>query len=311
MLPSVRLRGSIANGIPRSQQNCDGRVHSFGGGRRGGRASGVRAVDGESLHQDRPGRTGRAAPRAHDVMVGPAPAAAWRRAADGNANGQLDDADETRASASKVEQAVLVGFALTVDGKRVVPAFDAPNVGLAGNEVGAEPVLGRPRRARPAPPGREHTLRIDDATPEPQLGETEIRVEESPATRLVASHRGPPDVDGAAARQGDPLPLPRAPSSPPSKIARSPSSSPRPQPRPRRRRAQAPRHPLVPPARRRSGRDRVWCRSRKKRWNLMLLRARRPRRARRAAPESRSRTHARERPRERRQRVRDGVRWCV
>ena len=33
---------------------------------------------------------------AYTTMVGPAPAAAWRRAADGNANGLLD-ADETRA----------------------------------------------------------------------------------------------------------------------------------------------------------------------------------------------------------------------
>ena len=36
-----------------------------------------------------------------------------------------------------------------------------------------------------------HSVRFDDATPEPQLGETELRVEESPTTRLVASHRGP------------------------------------------------------------------------------------------------------------------------
>jgi hypothetical protein len=39
-----------------------------------------------------------------------------------------------------------------------------------------------------APP---HTVGFDDQTPEPQLGETEIRVEESPATQLLASHRGP------------------------------------------------------------------------------------------------------------------------
>jgi len=39
----------------------------------------------------------------------------------------------------------------------------------------------------------QHTIRLDDTTSEPQLGETEIRVEESPSTRLVASHRGPPE----------------------------------------------------------------------------------------------------------------------
>jgi len=129
---------------------------------------------------------------AHTTMVGPAPAAAWRKAADGNANGLLD-ADETRAIGKKVEQAVLVGLSLTVDGKRVVPAFDAPTVGLAGNEVGPSPFAVDLVARIPLTPAPLHTLRIDDATPEPQLGETEIRVEESPATRIVTSHRGPPD----------------------------------------------------------------------------------------------------------------------
>jgi hypothetical protein len=129
---------------------------------------------------------------AHTTMVGPAPAAEWRKAADGNANGLLD-ADETRAIGKKVEQAVLVGLQLTVDGKRVVPAFDAPNVGLAGNEVGPSPFSVDLVALVPLTPAREHTLRIDDATPEAQLGETEIRVEESPATRIVTSHRGAPD----------------------------------------------------------------------------------------------------------------------
>ena len=129
---------------------------------------------------------------AHTTMVGPAPAAAWRREADGNANGLLD-ADETRSIGRKVEQAVLVGFSLTVDGKRVVPAFDAPNVGLAGNDVSASPFSVDLVARVPLPPAHEHTLRIDDTTPESQLGETEIRIEESPATRIVTSHRGPPD----------------------------------------------------------------------------------------------------------------------
>src|SRR6185369_8169610 len=52
---------------------------------------------------------------AFTTMVGPAPAAAWRRAADDNANGLLDDA-ETRAIGARVEQAVSAGLALTVDG---------------------------------------------------------------------------------------------------------------------------------------------------------------------------------------------------
>ena len=127
---------------------------------------------------------------AYTTMVGPAPAAAWRRAADANANGLLD-ADETRAIGARVEQAVSAGMVLTVDGKRVVPAFEAPNVGLAGNEVAPSPFSVDLIARVPLVHAAEHVVRFDDATPEPQLGETEIRVEESPVTRLIASHRGP------------------------------------------------------------------------------------------------------------------------
>lgn len=127
---------------------------------------------------------------AYTTMVGAAPAAAWRRAADANANGLLD-ADETRAIGARVEQAVSAGLILTVDGKRVVPAFEAPNVGLAGNEVAPSPFSVDLVARVPIVHAAEHVVRFDDATPEPQLGETEVRVEESPMTRLIASHRGP------------------------------------------------------------------------------------------------------------------------
>src|SRR5262249_48332061 len=36
-----------------------------------------------------------------------------------------------------------------------------------------------------------HEVRFDDGTPLPALGETEVRIEESPATRLLVAHRGP------------------------------------------------------------------------------------------------------------------------
>ncbi|MGZ3429780.1 MAG: hypothetical protein ACXVCV_24180, partial [Polyangia bacterium] len=127
---------------------------------------------------------------AYTTMVGPAPAAAWRRAADANASG-LIDADETRAIGARAEQAVAAGLSLVVDGTRVVPAFDAPQVGLAGNEVAPSPFSVDLVARVPLVHAATHTLRIDDATPEPQLGETEVRVEESPATHLIAAHRGP------------------------------------------------------------------------------------------------------------------------
>jgi len=129
---------------------------------------------------------------AYTTMVGPAPAAAWRRAADGNANGLLD-ANEAQSIGARVEQAAKAGLTLVVDGARVVPAFDAPQVGLAGNEVAPSPFSVDLVARVPLVHAAQHTIRLDDTTPEPQLGETEIRVEESPSTRLVASHRGPPE----------------------------------------------------------------------------------------------------------------------
>jgi hypothetical protein len=99
---------------------------------------------------------------AYTVMVGAAPAAAWRRAADANADGMLNDAERS-AIGERARVAVAAGLQLSIDG--------IARVSLPG-----------------APP---HVVRVDDATPEPQLGETEIRIEESPATRIVRAHRGP------------------------------------------------------------------------------------------------------------------------
>jgi hypothetical protein len=127
---------------------------------------------------------------AYSTMVGPAPAAVWRRAADANANGTLDAA-ETRALGERAKKAVLAGLSLTVDGQRVVPVFAEPEVGLAGAEVAPSPFSVDLVAMVPLAAAPTHTIRLDDATVEPQLGETEVRVEESPTTRLIASHRGP------------------------------------------------------------------------------------------------------------------------
>jgi hypothetical protein len=63
-------------------------------------------------------------------------------------------------------------------------------VGLAGDEVGPSPLSVDLVARLPLGGAPPHTVRFDDAAPEPELGEIEIRVEESPATRLIASHRG-------------------------------------------------------------------------------------------------------------------------
>ncbi len=128
---------------------------------------------------------------AYTVMVGPAPAAAARRAADADANGHLS-AVEARALGEKQRDAVVAGLAVDVDGKRIALAFEPPEVGLAGDEVAPSPYSVDLIAHLPLPlagAGR-HRLRIDDATADPLLGDSEIRIEESPATRLVTAHRG-------------------------------------------------------------------------------------------------------------------------
>ena len=127
---------------------------------------------------------------AYTVMVGTTPAAAWRRAADANANGTLDDA-ERAAIGERARAAVAAGLHLSVDGKPVTLAFDPPAVGLAGNEVSPSPLSVDLIARVPLPGAPPHVVRLDDATPEPQLGETEVRLEESPVTRIVRAHRGP------------------------------------------------------------------------------------------------------------------------
>jgi hypothetical protein len=127
---------------------------------------------------------------AYTVMVGPAPAAVARAQADANHDGRVDD-DEARALGEKLRRAVAAGITITVDGARVAPAFESPAVGLAGDAVQPSPFSVDLVARLPAPGPTPHTLSFDDATPEPRLGETEIRVEESPATQLLTSHRGP------------------------------------------------------------------------------------------------------------------------
>lgn len=126
---------------------------------------------------------------AYTVMVGPGPAAAWRRAADANADGRVDDA-EAQALGARARAAALRAMALEADGVKIVPAFETPVVGMAGAEVAPEPFSVDLVARLKLPAAARHTLRLDDRSDEKELGETEILVEESPATRLVASHRG-------------------------------------------------------------------------------------------------------------------------
>jgi hypothetical protein len=128
---------------------------------------------------------------AYSVMFGAGPALAERRRADGNRDGKLDDA-ESRAIGDKLQADVAAHLKILVDGRPAAPNWEPPAVGLAGVEVGPSP-FSVDLVARLACPGAGvHLLVLDDNTELPQLGETEIRIEESPRTRLLEAHRGPP-----------------------------------------------------------------------------------------------------------------------
>ncbi len=140
---------------------------------------------------------------AYTELVGPQPALLARQAADADGDGKLD-ANETRALGESLRAAVASGLELTIDGARVTPTFDAPQVGLAGDAVAPSPFSIDLVATLPLQGLGPHEVRLDDRTPvdhrrraasaasaEPQLGETELRLEESPATTLIAAHRGP------------------------------------------------------------------------------------------------------------------------
>jgi hypothetical protein len=126
---------------------------------------------------------------AYTLMYGAGPALAERKRADANADGRLDDA-ETRTMGERLRAVVTASLKLTLDGQPLSATFDTPTVGLAGPEVAPNPLsIDLVARLR-APGAAAHTLLLDDTTEIAQLGETEIRIEESPRTRLLESHRG-------------------------------------------------------------------------------------------------------------------------
>lgn len=127
---------------------------------------------------------------AYTELVGPAPAATMRKAADANGDGKLDAA-EARALGEQLRTAVAAGLELSIDGKPTPPPFDPPAVNLGEATVGPIPFSIDLTATMALAGAGPHEVRLDDRTPEPQLGETELRLEESPTTALLTAHRGP------------------------------------------------------------------------------------------------------------------------
>jgi hypothetical protein len=134
---------------------------------------------------------------AYTVMFGSGPAQAARKLADANADGKLDAAEQ-KALGDRVERDVSRGLHLELDGRPAQLAFDPPQVGLMGDDVGPNPFSVDLIAHLSAPASAEHRVVLDDKTEFELLGETEIRVEDSPTARLVD---GPPRTLYRGARQ--------------------------------------------------------------------------------------------------------------
>jgi hypothetical protein len=126
---------------------------------------------------------------AYTIMYGAGPALAERKRADQNADGRLDE-NETRTIGERLRDEVSAHLKLTLDGQPLTLSFDPPSVGLLGSEVGPAPFSVDLLAHLQAEGAGPHTLLLNDETELPQLGESEIRIEESPSTRLIEAHRG-------------------------------------------------------------------------------------------------------------------------
>ncbi|MSP60513.1 MAG: hypothetical protein EXR72_09270 [Myxococcales bacterium] len=123
---------------------------------------------------------------AYTVMIGELPAAAARKIADMNGDGAVDDG-EAGAWANALAQSVQSGLALDVDGKRLQARWEAPVIGGLENRQVAPIPFSVDLIARLETGGGTHTVRLDDTTAIPAVGDTEVRIEEGPGAKLLAA----------------------------------------------------------------------------------------------------------------------------
>ena len=124
----------------------------------------------------------------YTILYGEGPALAVRKAADANADGRLDAAEQT-AIGARARALVAAGLALTLDGRRLAARAEATDVGLAGDDVAPQPLSIDLTVSLPAGAG-PHELIVDDRVAVPSEGDAEVSVDErGPAMLRAFTHR--------------------------------------------------------------------------------------------------------------------------
>lgn len=120
------------------------------------------------------------------LMVGEAPALEIRRQADANGDGSVDEG-ELSGYAERLAAAVRAGLSVEVDGRRAAVTWEPPIVGLSDRRVGPLPFAVDVGGRVDFGPGVSHQARLEDRTAVDALGESELRIEEGPGTKVVAA----------------------------------------------------------------------------------------------------------------------------
>lgn len=155
----------------------------------------------------------------YTFMVGDVPAHSLRRQADKNGDGTLDEQEQ--AGLAQTLKSQLPDLEVQLDGNKVPLTFVAPPLSLPDPRV--SPLAFSFELSAPLPlsgdlkQGGERLLRVDDRINLPPIGDVELRVEEGPGIRVLASWIGtqPPPVTAAAATEKKPPQLLFATQGPP------------------------------------------------------------------------------------------------